>query len=97
MSPKEHLPKAERPRGQETAISFESPQRLIKQIAWPDPGLRLKSTLSTTSPKFVYWGTHLNPEAVFFYLKERPADVILFKGEGKVWIGKNALLLIQKY
>jgi hypothetical protein len=24
---------------QETAISFESPQRLIKQIAWPDPGL----------------------------------------------------------
>jgi hypothetical protein len=33
------LPKAERPRGQETAISFESPQRLIKQIAWPDPGL----------------------------------------------------------
>jgi hypothetical protein len=23
---------------QETAISFESPQRLIKQIAWPDPG-----------------------------------------------------------
>ena len=59
--------------------------------------LRLKSTLSTTSPKFVYWGTHLNPEAVFFYLKERPADVILFKGEGKVWIGKNALLLIQKF
>jgi hypothetical protein len=36
------LPKAERPRGQETAISFESPQRLIKQIAWPDPGFLLR-------------------------------------------------------
>jgi hypothetical protein len=37
-----------------------------------------------------------NPEGVFFYSKERDADVILFKGEGKAWIGKNALLLIQK-
>jgi hypothetical protein len=27
---------------QETAISFESPQRLIKQIAWPDPGFLLR-------------------------------------------------------
>jgi hypothetical protein len=24
-------------------IRFESPQRLIKQIAWPDPGLRFKT------------------------------------------------------
>jgi hypothetical protein len=35
-------------------IRFESPQRLIKQIAWPDPGLKIKLfNIVNNVPQFV--------------------------------------------